>query len=165
MAADAVTVRLAGPHDLEAVLRLRVEMLREVGGLGDETRAPELIEANRRYLEARLPTGQYLAWLAEHGGRPVAVAGLIPFERPPTGDNPAGLEGYVLNMYTEPAWRRRGLGARLLEMAIESIRARGGRRLWLKATPAGRPVYERAGFDVIGGAARPDGTVEMELVW
>lgn len=165
MSADEVTIRPAGPPDLEAVLRLRVAMLREVGGLGDETRAPELIGANRRYLEARLPTGQYLAWLAELGGHPVAVAGLIPFERPPTGDNPVGLEGYVLNMYTAPAWRRRGLGARLLEKTIEYVRARGGRRLWLKATPAGRPVYERAGFVVIGGAARPDGTAEMELVW
>lgn len=158
-------IRLAGPQDIDVVLRLRLEMLREVGSLGDGARLAELVEANRRYLEAKLTSGQYLAWLAVDQARPVAIAALIPFERPPTGDNPAGLEGYVLNMYTAPPWRRRGLGARLLEQAIEYVRARGGRRLWLKATPAGRPVYERAGFIVIGGGARPDGTVEMELVW
>jgi GNAT superfamily N-acetyltransferase len=165
MSADEITIRQASLQDLEVVLRLRLDMLREVGSLGEEARAAELVAANRRYLEAAIPEGRFLVWLAERAGRPVAIVALIPFERPPTGDNPAGLEGYVLNMYTVPSWRRRGLGARLLEQCIEYVRARGGRRLWLKATPAGRPLYEQAGFVVLGGGGPRDRTVEMALVW
>jgi ribosomal protein S18 acetylase RimI-like enzyme len=162
---EGYTIRAATMADLGDLLALRIDMLREVGNAGDPSAVPHLLDANRRYFESKLPTGEFLAWVAEAEGRIVAISGLIPFVRPPTANNLAGLEGHILNMYTVPECRGKGIATRLLDEIIGTMRARGARRLWLKATPAGRPIYERAGFVVIGSSARSPGRVEMELVW
>ncbi len=68
------------------------------------------------------------------------------FDRPPDADNLAGLDAYLMNMYTAPAWRGRGLAARLVREASGFVRSTTARRIWLHATLAGGPVYRRAGF-------------------
>jgi GNAT superfamily N-acetyltransferase len=52
--------------------------------------------------------------------------------------------GWIAMMLVDPAWRGRGLGARLLEAAMSAIP--GDRPIRLDATPLGRPLYERYGF-------------------
>lgn len=51
----------------------------------------------------------------------------------------------------EPAYQRRGLGRRLLGMAIEEARTRNLAGIYLDALdPDAKRVYERAGFRVFG---------------
>ena len=57
-----------------------------------------------------------------------------------------GSLGVVGNMIVDPAWRRRGLGAAILEAVLAFLDARGCTRLELSATEAGRPLYARYGF-------------------
>jgi GNAT superfamily N-acetyltransferase len=52
----------------------------------------------------------------------------------------------VLNVFTEPEWRRRGAAVLLMERIVEWARAERIVRVVLHASPLGRPVYERAGF-------------------
>jgi predicted N-acetyltransferase YhbS len=49
-------------------------------------------------------------------------------------------------MLVHPDHRRRGIGTRLMERALEFLRGRGIGCVRLDATPAGRPVYEKLGF-------------------
>jgi GNAT superfamily N-acetyltransferase len=79
--------------------------------------------------------------VAESNGRLVASSGLCVLRRLPGADNPDGLEGYVLNMYTEPAWRRRGLARDILRRLVALRRERGLARVWLHATDDGRDLY------------------------
>lgn len=44
-------------------------------------------------------------------------------------------------------YRRRGIATALMERALDHLRACGVRTIKLDATPAGRPVYERLGFE------------------
>ena len=158
-----ILIRRAELGDLEAVLDLRIRMLCELNNVTNESQLPGLVEANRRYLAEKLPGGQFLSWVAEAEGHVVAAGGLVPFERPPLIGNLAGLEGYVMNMYTLPAWRGRGLATRLLDEIIGYVKEQGGRRLWLRATDAGRGIYEKAGFVADGSHPHGSPTVEMEL--
>lgn len=60
---------------------------------------------------------------------------------------------WISMVLVEPAWRRRGLGTRLLERCIAALGAIGvvpG----LDATPAGRLVYEPLGFAALYGVSR-----------
>jgi GNAT superfamily N-acetyltransferase len=159
-----ILIRRAELGDLEAVLDLRIRMLRELDNVADESQLLALVEANRRYLAEKLPSRQFLSWIAQVEGQVVAAGGLVPFERPPLIGNLAGLEGYVMNMYTLPAWRGRGLATRLLNEIIRYVKEQGGRRLWLRATEAGRGIYEKAGFVADGSHPHGSPTVEMELV-
>jgi GNAT superfamily N-acetyltransferase len=55
-----------------------------------------------------------------------------------------GTFGWIAMMLVEPAWRGRGLGARLLEEAMGAVPP--GIPIRLDATPLGRKLYERYGF-------------------
>lgn len=150
-------IRLATLDDVEALAGLRLVFLEEVGNLSAGIDCGELREAIRRYLIRKMPSGEFLAWVAEGEGAIVGTSGVTLFERPPNGANMAGLEAYVSNMYTVPDWRGRGVGTALITSVIAHLKATRVRRIWLHATEQGRPVYEKAGFVVSG--------TDMELVW
>ncbi len=141
------SVRKASPGDLEEVLRLRLALMRSTGSVlaGSAQEAVFLVDS-RAYLERTLPLGRFHAWLGVAGDRVVASSGVVPFERPPVPGNPAGLELYILNMYTEPEWRGRGLARALFAEVMRFAREQGAGRVWLHTTDDGRPLYESEGF-------------------
>ena len=51
-----------------------------------------------------------------------------------------------MNIYTEPAYRRRGIAYRILDLLVSDIRSKGVIAVSLEATEAGRPLYEKYGF-------------------
>lgn len=61
--------------------------------------------------------------------------------------------GFVGNMIVAEAQRRRGVGSAILQAVTSFLEAAGCRRLELNATPDGRPLYERHGFETIGISA------------
>lgn len=52
----------------------------------------------------------------------------------------------MLNVYVEPAWRRRGVAAALMRTLLEVLAERRIRRVVLHASEEGRRLYERLGF-------------------
>ncbi len=141
------SVRKARLEDMEEVIRLRMELLRSTGSVVARSEQERALRGDTRaYLSRALPSGRFHAWLGVAGGRGVASSGVIPFERPPVPNNWMGLEFYVLNMFTEPEWRGRGLARALFSEVMRFAREQGAGRVWLHATPDGRPLYESAGF-------------------
>ena len=59
-----------------------------------------------------------------------------------------------MNIYTAPAYRRRGVARRIVEKLIEDAKARGIRSVLLEATEMGRPLYESPGFEDAQGYMR-----------
>ena len=57
-----------------------------------------------------------------------------------------GRHAIVINVFTEPDWRRRGLATLLMKQIIGWARAERLNRLVLHASDEGRAVYERLGF-------------------
>jgi GNAT superfamily N-acetyltransferase len=94
--------------------------------------------------------GKYYGWIATDAGRPtrpVASAGLLILDWPPHPFDPEGeLRGYLLNVYVEPEYRKRGLAHQLVERCMAEARRRGIRVVALHSSQAGRPIYERFGF-------------------
>lgn len=153
-------VRRATLEDVEDFVGLRLALFREANLLTDALtpgHAADVAEATRRYLERTIPSGAFVCWVAAVEERVVACSGLVMFERLPSAHNLSGREVYILNMYTAPEWRGRGLARTLLDHLIRFARATDTRRIWLHATDAGRPLYEQAGF--VAKAS------EMELTW
>src|SRR2546425_3504293 len=59
-----------------------------------------------------------------------------------------GTVGWVGTIFVAPDRRREGLGEALTRIVIDDLETRGCRTLKLIATDAGRPLYERLGFEV-----------------
>jgi predicted N-acetyltransferase YhbS len=59
-----------------------------------------------------------------------------------------GSVGWIGTIFVEPAWRRRGVGMALTQATIDAAEEAGCRTLLLVATDAGRPLYEKIGFEV-----------------
>jgi len=57
-----------------------------------------------------------------------------------------GRQGTIVNVFTEPQWRRRGIAGRLVKEIITWSRNEQIDRLLLHVSDDGRSVYERLGF-------------------
>lgn len=119
-----------------------MEFLTKIG----DTAASSAADPLRAYFARAIPGEEFVGWVAEAGGEVVGTGGLCFAEKPGTGRNPSGREGYVLNVYTRPAWRGRGIAAALLNELLAEAWARGVGCVRLHATAAGWPLYERSGF-------------------
>lgn len=151
---ERFSIRLATPGDAAVLARHRVSMFRDMGDLPPD-QLESLETAARRVLKDWLAAGTYVGWVASAEHRPteiIAGAGiqvrpLLPRPRPGHPTIREGPEGIVLNVYTERAWRRRGVARALMEAAILWARSHGVARLVLHASPEGRPLYEAMGFE------------------
>lgn len=141
-----ITYRRATPDDVDVLVDFRLRFLADVAG---SERAPDderMAKNLREYFAEAVPRGDFVAWLAEEGGGVVATSGMVVWQIPPNNSVPTGRQAYVLNMYTTPAVRRRGICAALLEKMIEEARALGLSRVHLHATREGEGIYRRRGF-------------------
>jgi GNAT superfamily N-acetyltransferase len=146
-----VRIRLATIADLATLTHHRLGMFRDMGELS-ERNEPALARASESFFRAALASGEYVAWLAALPSAPsrvVAGAGLwlrpmIP--RPRADEVVQGVEALIVNVYTEPDFRRRGIAALLMRSAIEYTRHHQITRVLLHASKEGRPLYESLGF-------------------
>jgi GNAT superfamily N-acetyltransferase len=84
--------------------------------------------------------------LAEVRGRVVGVGGMVIYRKPSQPLSPVGVEGYILNMLTVPEWRGNGVASAIIQELLACARQAGAGLVWLRATEAGRNVYEKFGF-------------------
>ena len=59
--------------------------------------------------------------------------------------------GWIGNLIVPADCRGRGYGALLFEHAVAVRERQGVDQIWLTASPAGRPLYDRMGFAVVDG--------------
>jgi len=107
----------------------------------------------RTRLEEWLTSGDYVGWLATPadqselvvGGAGVQLQRILPR---PVDDVTIGegRQGTIVNVFTEPEWRRRGIAGLLMQEIINWSKTEKIDRLILHASDDGRPVYEKLGF-------------------
>jgi GNAT superfamily N-acetyltransferase len=141
-----IQVRRASAEDAEALVEMRVALLRAVGNVTSNLDANEIADAIRGYIAQEMPAGMYVAFIAEAGQSAVGCGGLVFYVRPPYCGNLSGKEAYLMGMYTTPEWRGKGVGTALVEKLLEYARAQGVGKVWLHTEPRARSLYVRAGF-------------------
>ena len=53
----------------------------------------------------------------------------------------------ILNVYTEPEFRKRGIARQVMVTILKWLKQRGFRGVNLHASAEGRPLYEELGFE------------------
>jgi GNAT superfamily N-acetyltransferase len=136
---------MAKVEDARLIAGQRRRMFAESGQADAETMG-RMEENFVAWVRPRLADGSYLGWLMEEDGRVVAGAGLWLMDFPPHWMDAEPVRGYLLNFYTEPSHRGRGIAGQMLETTVGEARRRGIGVVSLHASKFGRPIYERNGF-------------------
>lgn len=145
MTAGEATLREATVEDLATIMRHRRGMFSDMG-FRDEAGFAAMEATSAPFIRAGLEDGSYRGWLAETEAGVVAGGGLVIVGFPSNPRDPSPRRAWILNMYTEPQHRRRGLGKAIVEAMVSWCREQGFGSVSLHASDAGRQLYEAMGF-------------------
>jgi ribosomal protein S18 acetylase RimI-like enzyme len=140
-------VRRAGPDDADELMRLRAVMLAGMSGAVPAMTGP-WIAAGAGVLRRQLgdPADRVAAFVVESAtGLAACVVGAID-ERLPGPRNPNPWKGYVYNVATDPAYRRRGFSRACMRALIDWFADCEIRTVDLRASIDGEPLYASLGF-------------------
>jgi len=151
----SVEVRVLSPDEWRLWRDLRLRSLADAPDAFGSTLAREQAHTEEDW-RVRMTGGSVVAFV---DGVPAAM-----------GSSFAVREGWqqVVAMWTDPAYRRRGLSLLVLDVVVDRALAQG-RRVVLdvaRGNPAARAVYERYGFTPTGesGPLRDDSPVQTDVM-
>ena len=133
-------------EDIDELTQTRIEVLRAANQLPDDTDMSEIKRQSFEYYQKALGDDSHIAYLIYDGNRFVGAGGVSFFQVMPTYHNPSGNKAYIMNMYTVPEYRRKGIAYKTLDLLVNDVLNRGITSIALEATDLGRPLYEKYGF-------------------
>ena len=139
-------IREASLSDIPEILRQRRRMYEDMH-YTDPAALDTLASRSSAYLQTSMANGSFRAWLAADGSRIVAGGAVIISPWPA---HPYDLEcrrATILNVYTDPEFRRRGIARQLMQTMIAWCKCEGFARITLHASDDGRHLYESLGFE------------------
>jgi ribosomal protein S18 acetylase RimI-like enzyme len=131
-----LTIREARATDIPEILRQRRRMYEDMGD-HEPTALDRMASLSSVYLTTAIADRSFRGWLAADGDRVVAGGAVVVSSWPA---HPYDLQcgrATILNVYTDPEYRHRGIAHKLLEIA----------RVTLHASDHGRHLYESLGFE------------------
>ena len=141
-----ITIREAGPNDAAIILHHRRSMFRDMGE-GTVEELDRMVEVARPWLARALADGSYRHWLAlDASGRVCGGGGVLLGPWPANPQDPCTERAVILNVYTEPEFRKRGIARQIMLTILAWARERGLRSVNLHASDEGRTLYEKLGF-------------------
>ena len=143
---STTTIRQASPADIPEILRQRRAMYEDMN-YNDAPALEAMAKLTAEYLARAMADSSFRAWLASDADRVVAGGAVVISPWPA---HPYDLEcrrATILNVYTDPAYRRRGIARALMQTMIDWCKREGFARVTLHASDDGRHLYESLGFE------------------
>ena len=140
------TYKIATIEDLDVLTKTRVEVLRAANKLDDTVDMSQVEKESREYYQKALADGSHVAVLVYDGEACVGAGGVSFYTVMPTYHNTSGKKAYIMNMYTKPEYRRKGIAYQTLDIVVDACKKRNITHITLEATEMGRALYEKYGF-------------------
>ena len=145
MTLGAITIREARVEDAPVILHHRRSMFRDMGE-GTVAELDGMAALTGSWLARSLADGSYKGWLAMDDGRVVGGGGVLLCPWPASPKDRILRRAIILNVYTEPDCRHRGIARQIMRTILEWLRGQGFASVSLHASDEGRPLYEQLGF-------------------
>jgi len=143
---DKINYRRANINDVEFLVGYRVRFLNELYDHPEDDETEILRKALRQYFSEAIPSNNFIVWLAEYNGKIIGTSGMVVWRMPARyGGLESGRLGYILNLYTVPEARRKGICTRLLN-ELKEAKSSGLKYLHLHSSEEGINIYRKAGF-------------------
>jgi len=139
-------IRPATLADVDAILHHRRTMFLEMG-YRDESALDAMTARFHPWLRRKMGAGEYLAWFALAPDSSIAAGlGLWLMDGPPHMLAGGRWRGNIVNVYTEPGYRRQGMARALMQVALDWCTKNGVGAVILHSSADGRALYESMGF-------------------
>ena len=132
------TLRRATPEDAPLITNQRHLMFND-NHLATEARYAEMDLAFQPWVRERLADDRYVGLFLEEEDTVLAACGIFYMDFPPHYFDPKPVRAYLLNFYTAPEARGRGLAKQLLQLAVDDCRARNVEVITLHASRSAAP--------------------------
>lgn len=143
---SAIKIRRVEHEDVSLLVDYRLKYLTELQG----EQAVQNIEETRAGLESyfgkAISRNQFFAFAAEADGVVVSFGGMVVKEIPGDFSCPTYLEGDILNMYTIPSARRKGISQLILNTLLKEAVKLGISKVALHTSKDGEHLYRKNGF-------------------
>ncbi len=136
----------AAVEDIDELVRTRIIALRAANKLSVDVDMSVVEQESYKYYKWAIDSGEHIAYLVYDNKKFIGAGGVSFYRVMPTYHNPTGKKAYIMNMYTAPEYRRRGIALHTLDLLVKDAREQGVSKIALEATDMGRPLYERYGF-------------------
>lgn len=143
-------IRVAAREDILSLAAHHRKMFEEIrSNAATPVDQPVLVALETTYagkLTEEFESGACVAWVMVTGDRIIASGAISIVSYVPVPHDLSLRIAFLHSIYTEPGFRQRGFAERITREAAGYCRENGIRRLYLFASDAGRPVYEKSGF-------------------
>jgi len=136
----------AGIDDICALTNLRIAYLLEDYGFISEEKL-QLIRANLPVYFGEHLNRDLFVWVCRKNGIIVSCCFLCITEKPASPAFINGKTGTILNVYTMPEYRKRGIAKKLLSMLLVEAENKELDFVELKSTDSGYGLYKVLGFE------------------
>src|SRR5208337_1316960 len=141
-----ISIREAGPSESAIILHHRRSMFRDMAE-GTAEELDRMVEVASPWLERAVADGSYRHWLAlDASGRVAGGGGVLLCPWPANPKDPCTERAVILNVYTEPEFRKRGIARQIVLTILAWVKEQGFRAVNLHASAEGRHLYEKLGF-------------------
>jgi GNAT superfamily N-acetyltransferase len=142
-----ITIREAVPSESAIILHHRRSMFRDMGE-GTVEELDRMVDVATPWLARALADGSYRHWLAlDASGRVAGGGGVLLCPWPANPKDPCTERAVILNVYTEPEFRKRGIARQVMLTILAWIKEHGLRGVNLHSSSEGRALYEKLGFE------------------
>lgn len=143
---NKISYRKATNLDIQLIVDYRIIFLTELQGRQTKEKESDLRKVLTEYFIKSINNNSYIGWIAEIDDKPIGFGGMVIQEIPGNFSLMNGLEGYILNMYTVPEYRKNGICKSLLKILIDEGKKLGLNKAYLHASNDGIDIYRKKGF-------------------
>ena len=141
-----MVIRKAGINDIEELIKIRIAYLKEDYGNISSEQIEQLKKQLPEYY-INHSDRDMIAYIAEENNEIISSVFLVIIEKPANPTFMSGKIGNILNVYTKPEYRKKGIAGQLLKLVINDAREMKLSYLELKSTKAGFNLYKELGFE------------------
>lgn len=141
-----ITIREGILADIPTITRLRRRMYADMN-YTDANALSTMATLTADYLKKAIPEGSFRSWLACDNGRVVAGGAVVICPWPAHAYDLECRRATILNVYTGPEYRRRGIARQIMQTMITWCKQEGFARVTLHASEVGRHLYQTLGFE------------------
>jgi GNAT superfamily N-acetyltransferase len=142
---QGLTIREGTLADIPTIAHHRRRMCEDMN-YTDADALSTMVTVTGDYLRKAISEGSFRSWLACDNGKVVAGGAVVIVPWPAHAYDLECRRATILNMYTDPEYRRRGIAREIMKTMIEWCKQEGFARVTLHASEHGRHLYESLGF-------------------